>query len=317
MVNEMVPSFTLDDISGREWYKDILRQCIPAPGLDEFLLLDSFQPVVLCGRPGCGKRTLAVGYAGFAYSKGVKCLYLNGSDLPEDLPGIRRELRHQMEEAGKTHTVIVLEACGRESVWEALSRECEDPPSDCAVCWIMVEDEERFLLTPWASEMLLLHVTPPDQKEREVFFSLDENRLMRRMDEKGEKCPSFSWLARQTEGMTYRDLKQVIFLIRRWLKGRVMREYGGDVSLLIDQGLSTGRFYYTEKVFLEIAERVRKSSMAAAPLQMHSAAVSAAEAPFDKAGADSGGIEIPDAEGIQSEDELAMQDVLAMIRPRT
>ena len=154
---------------------------------------------------------------------------------------------------------------------------------------------------------------PPDRKERELFFALEENRLMRRMDEKGEKRPSFSWLAEKTEGLTYRDLNQVIRLIRLSLKGRVIREYGGDIHLLYEQGLRTGQFFYSEKMFLEIVERVRNMRMVLMPGQTMAALPMdpSAQSPKEEKPVEHGS---SGEDGGLSEDELAMQNVLSMLR---
>ena len=312
MRDEWNPPFTLDDITGREWYTDTLRQCLRSPELDSFLLLEPCRAIALCGRPGCGKRTLAVGYAGYACANGMKCVLLSGRDLPEDLPVLRSEIRKRMQEAQGIPTVFLIEGCGREAVWEALSEELEEMEPDAAVCWVLIEDDERYMTSPWAADFLLLPVMPPDDLEREKFFAMDENRLMRRLDEKGEKRPSFAWLAEHTDGLTYRDLKQIILLMRLHLKGRAIREYGGDVNLLFEQGLRTGKFYYSEETFLEITERVRESAKRTSPGQIQLLQTVSAQ-PQDSA-QESGKKPLPDTGAGQSEDELAMQDVLSMIQ---
>jgi energy-coupling factor transporter ATP-binding protein EcfA2 len=129
-VNELIPPFTLDDVVGRDWYKEILKQCTPEPEVDQYLKLDSIWPVAICGQPGCGKRTLAVAFAGTAAAAGRRCFLLNGSDLPEDIPSIREEFRKLASSMNGTQTVVILEGCGREAVWEALARELENPESD-------------------------------------------------------------------------------------------------------------------------------------------------------------------------------------------
>ena len=308
---EFVPPYTLDEIKGRDWYVNILKQCLPNPELDRFLLLDAGQPVALCGQAGCGKRTLAAGYAGSACARGMKCILAQGSDYSGELAKAREELAQLADR--KEETLIVLEGCGRETVWEALFLESEERTEDPAVHWLVVEDDTRFLSSPWAEDMLLLHVLPPDRKERELFFALEENRLMRRMDEKGEKRPSFSWLAEKTEGLTYRDLNQVIRLIRLSLKGRVIREYGGDIHLLYEQGLRTGQFFYSEKMFLEIVERVRNMRMVLMPGQTMAALPMdpSAQSPKEEKPVEHGS---SGEDGGLSEDELAMQNVLSMLR---
>ena len=125
---EFVPPYTLDEIRGRDWYVNILKQCLPDPELDRFLLLDAGQPVALCGQAGCGKRTLAAGYAGSACARGMKCILAKGSDYSDDLAKAREELAQLADR--KEETLIVLEGCGRETVWEALFLESEERTED-------------------------------------------------------------------------------------------------------------------------------------------------------------------------------------------
>ncbi len=312
-VNELIPPFTLDDVVGRDWYKEILKQCTPEPEVDQYLKLDSIWPVAICGQPGCGKRTLAVAFAGTAAAAGRRCFLLNGSDLPEDIPSIREEFRKLASSMNGTQTVVILEGCGREAVWEALARELENPESDLEqLLLVLVEDDEKYLSSPWSMQMLLLHVTPPDLMEREAFFQMDENSLMRRTDEKGEKRPAYSWMAEQTEGLTYRDLNQVIFLIRLQMKGRVMGEYGGDIYLAHEQGYRAGNLFFTEKMFLDAADRVRNYHTAIMPdtLQVLQAA---RMMPADKGPGSDRGRNPSSPEEELSEDELIMRDILGML----
>ena len=257
-----LPEKTLADIVARDAYTGILRSLLPDDELDWIFLLDRLQTVCLCGRPGTGKRTLAMAYAGSAGRRGCRILRGSCSALSEDREAAADQMRQILQEAAGSPSVLLLEMGGRRELWEAFSQCRKELSSQAPLTVLLIEDEETFLGSPWLRGMTVLHVQPPESAARAVFFESDENRLMRRTDAQGKKVPSYQWLAEETEGLTYTELQLVVRLIRVQMKRRAQRELDGDPERVIAE-LKKGLFFYTEDMFSQTVKTVRSCFAAA------------------------------------------------------
>ncbi len=254
------PRETLQTITGHGKLKSLLKGLLPNTEMDRIFLLPSRYCICLTGVSGSGKRTLAEAFAGsaaqsgYAYYRADACLL---REVPEELRGMC--IRNLLQQSVSAPGVFLIEPAGDREMLQEIAGAYSMLTEQANAIVLLTEEDPEAAGSIRIPDLMKFEIGAPDQKDREAFFGDIRNRLPRKTNEAGEKVPSYRVLAEGSEGLTYRELTQVIQTIRLQLKTRAQTEYGTDTAALLES-LKAGRFYYTERQFSEAVTQARKAT---------------------------------------------------------
>ncbi|MBR0398491.1 MAG: ATP-binding protein [Eubacterium sp.] len=259
------PQETLQTLSGHEKLKQILEGLLPDKEMDRIFLLPRRCCICLTGDAGSGKRTLAEAFAGTAVQQGYT-YYRVDSGLMQEVKAEQRKqcISALLQKSRKERCIFLMEPAGSQEMIRAVAGAYRMLPEQADGIVVLIEENLEEAGAGQIPDLMQFVIELPDQEEREAFFENDRNRLPRKTNAMGEKVPSYRALAEDSEGLTYRELTQVIRVIRLQLKARAQAEYGTDTAALL-ASLRDGRFYYTEMQFAEAVAQIRKLRRSAAP----------------------------------------------------
>lgn len=258
------------------YWRSLMMGCLPNPKLDSIIRTSRLNCFCFCGPHGVGKHRLALSYAGTASECGMRFLYATGEMLRQSTSDqTRQRVLELFLEAMAKPTVLLLERLTandeREDVWNNVVQACADCKPKLPLTVIVIESDESAVREEWKRALLYCQFDLPNQEEREVFFEYSENNMPRHKLSENVSEPSFSWLASETEGLNYVQLKTVVQMVRMQMKARAMELYQGDAKLTME-AYQQGRFYYTEELFRDTVKIVRRKPQedtpAAPPIQV-------------------------------------------------
>lgn len=241
------PGYRLDDINGRQEWKDFFHGCSPDRELCERFLLPGAYLFLLCGKAGSGKRTLACAYAGDLMRQGYRFFALCAADLlGEDREETAERISALTERMRQGQTVVLLEELNLLSEPRAaglLAAELQRLQREgCSfVCLATAERAEE--VSPSLSAICFLcPLEPPDEAEREAYFE-------------GQLAGSFACgpgldartMAHLSEGCSYAQLAAVVLYVRGMLCGIGQRVCGRQALL---QGSGERMVSVTQELFL-------------------------------------------------------------------
>ena len=264
------PSLRLSDMKEPAYWRSLLMGCLPNPGLDRIIRTSRLNCFCFCGPTGVGKHRLALSYAGTAYEHGMRFFYATGEMLRQSTPEqTRQRVLELFLEAMSQPTVLILERLTaydeREDVWCNVAQACADCRPKNPLTVIVIETDEAAVREDWKRSFLFCLFNLPNQLERKAFFALtEENGMPRRRVSASVSEPSFSWLASETEGLNYIQLKTVVQMVRLQMKAEAMDVYRGDAKLALT-AYQQGEFYFSEELFRDTVEIVRRQPEPDAP----------------------------------------------------
>ena len=270
------PSLRLTDTKEPAYWRSLMMGCLPNPKLDRIIRTSRLNCFCFCGPHGVGKHRLALSYAGTASEHGMRFLYATGEMLRQNTSDeTRQRVLELFLEAMAQPTVLLLERLTandeREDVWNNVAQACADCKPKLPLTVIVIESDESAVREEWKRALLYCRFDLPNQLERKAFFASPENGMPRHKVSATVSEPSFSWLASETDGLNYVQLKTVIQMVRLQMKAEAMDEFRGDAQLTLE-AYQQGGFYYTEELFRNTVEIVRRKpkeeSPAAPPIQV-------------------------------------------------
>lgn len=252
------PKERLSGFTGHPYWVNLLAGCIPHADMDELMTLPAALSICLAGPSGCGKRSLAAAFAGsfLAICSSWKFLRIRSRQLKT--PDAAVQINAAFQAALQQPSLLWIETGAAPDIWEAAAENLSDLPEDAPLVVLLIEDDPSALQEQWLRNLIFCPIQLPDRNDRIAFFENKKNNLMRRINSRGEKTPSFEWLADTTEGFNYRELKSLILMIRIQLKQKSLNdpEYHGDFERTYD-GYEANRFFYTEEMVEEAVIQIR------------------------------------------------------------
>ncbi len=249
------PKITLENVEAPAFWQYVLAGCLPNPGVDSMLGINKSNRFCFYGPCGTGKRTLARAFAGSLMERaGFRFLQADGVEFTGMSPQAIRENVHQLFEVAKKRPGLLMLEHLDEIIWRFVMEECRNIPEDTALYVVVIEEDENLLEEEWKKDLMFCRFGLPTREERVLFFADSANSMPRALGK-----PSFEWLADNSEGLNYIQLRNVVSLIRMIMKVEAVNEYDGDQEKVYHAYME-GRFGYKEEHFTEVVDMVRRQT---------------------------------------------------------
>ncbi|MBR2189808.1 MAG: ATP-binding protein [Eubacterium sp.] len=262
-----IPPLRLEKLPGNAFLKGVLGGLLLEKELDEIFMLPRQRTFCLTGEAGTGKRTLVEAFAGSAAVKGY-LFYRVTHALFHMIPEESRTVFFEklIEEAAEAPCILLFEPQGDSEYWEELNYIWAALSRAAQIIVFIVECDRQAVKAGNLRNLQVFSLELPGHSERRAFFEAPENKMPRRSVIPGsqEKEPSFQRLAELSEGLSYREMQQVVTILRLQLKERALSQYGGDLNQVV-QALRAQELVYTEGQFEAAVKAVEKSRLPSAP----------------------------------------------------
>ncbi len=250
------PGVTLEDVEMPAFWQYILAGCLPNPGVDSMLGISKSNKFCFFGPCGTGKRTLARAFAGSLMERaGYRYFQADGVEFTGMSPQTVRENVHRLFDiAQASPSILILEHLDEIS-WRFVMEECRKVRESGGLYLVAIEEDENLLEEEWKKDLMFCRFGLPSREERVLFFAESANAMPR-----AHEKPTYEWLADNSEGLNYIQLKNVVSLIRMIMKVEAENEFDGDQEKVYNAYVE-GRFGYKEEYFTEVVDMVRRQTL--------------------------------------------------------
>lgn len=212
---QAIPEFKLEDISGRNNWKQIFGGCCISEELSDTLYLPKAQYFLICGACGTGKETLAQAAAGEFGASGYRLLSLYTDDLlGENSSQTKAHITALFQEITTSSPIILiweeLDQLKDRSVILHLCRKLNDAGQrNLPVIVLATAESEADIPMQLRKMFVICRLENPDKQERTEYFESQISPVLTL-----EAGLNSQIMAEMTEGFSYAELDHTAVLVK-------------------------------------------------------------------------------------------------------